>query len=171
MTLDRIELATVVAAGLIAVGATVNAQDAQDAQALRPGLETIARVRAIPEARAGRPGALPVQLRSDRPERRRVRRNYSALYVDARGEHVIFDVKGPGSVYTLWFTSRESGFAPLGWGRIRFYFDDETEPRLDLDATSCSAAGGGRSSHRSSSTGSPARAATSATCRCPSSAA
>ena len=31
MTLDRIELATVVAAGLIAVGATVNAQDAQDA--------------------------------------------------------------------------------------------------------------------------------------------
>ena len=59
---------------------------------------------------------------------------YSALYVDARGEHVIFDVKGPGSVYTLWFTSRESGFAPLGWDRIRFYFDDETEPRLDLDA-------------------------------------
>lgn len=59
--------------------------------------------------------------------------HYSALYVDENGEHVIFDAKGPGSVYTLWFTSRENGWAKLGWGRIRFYFDDETEPRLDVD--------------------------------------
>ncbi|MEW5978448.1 MAG: glycoside hydrolase family 172 protein [Acidobacteriota bacterium] len=59
---------------------------------------------------------------------------FSALYVDTNGEHVIFDAKGPGCLYTLWFTSREDGWSPLGWGRIRFYFDDESAPRLDLDA-------------------------------------
>jgi len=59
---------------------------------------------------------------------------YSALYQHERGEQVIFDVKGPGVVYTIWFTSRENGWAPLGWGRIRFYFDEESTPRLDLDA-------------------------------------
>jgi hypothetical protein len=58
---------------------------------------------------------------------------YSALYVDDNGEHVIFDVKGSGTVYTLWFTSRVSGFSPLDVGRIRFYFDDETKPRIDMD--------------------------------------
>jgi hypothetical protein len=61
------------------------------------------------------------------------RGTYSALYVDERGEHVIFDQAGPGIVYTMWFTSREHGWADLGWGRIRFYFDGETEPRLDAD--------------------------------------
>jgi hypothetical protein len=58
---------------------------------------------------------------------------YSALYVDAKGEHVIFDVKGPGTLYNLWFTSRVNGWSPLGSGRIRFYFDDEANPRIDMD--------------------------------------
>jgi hypothetical protein len=58
---------------------------------------------------------------------------YSALYIDARAEHVIFDVKGPGTLYNLWFTSRVNGRSPLGTGRIRFYFDDEPSPRLDMD--------------------------------------
>jgi hypothetical protein len=58
---------------------------------------------------------------------------YSALYVDAKGEHVIFDVKGPGTLYNLWFTSRVNGWSPLGTGRIRFYFDDEAIPRIDMD--------------------------------------
>jgi hypothetical protein len=58
---------------------------------------------------------------------------YSALYVDANGEHVIFDVKGPGRLETLWFTSRVNGWSALGTGRIKFYFDDELEPRVDLD--------------------------------------
>lgn len=39
---------------------------------------------------------------------------YSAHYVDERGEHVIFDVKGPGTLYNLWFTSRVNGRSPLG---------------------------------------------------------
>jgi hypothetical protein len=30
---------------------------------------------------------------------------YSALHVDAKGEQVIVDVKGPGTLYNLWFTS------------------------------------------------------------------
>jgi hypothetical protein len=58
---------------------------------------------------------------------------YSALYVDANGEQVIFDVKGPGTLYNLWFTSRVNGWSPLGSGRIRFYFDDEASPRIDID--------------------------------------
>lgn len=59
---------------------------------------------------------------------------YSALYVDERGEYVIFDVKGPGTLYNLWFTSRVNGRSPLGWGRIKFYFDDEPSPRVDMEA-------------------------------------
>lgn len=59
---------------------------------------------------------------------------YSALSVDARGEHVIFDARGPGCVYTLWFTSRVDGWSGLDWGRLRFYFDDEETPRLDIEA-------------------------------------
>jgi hypothetical protein len=58
---------------------------------------------------------------------------YSAIYVDESGEHVIFDVKGPGTLYNLWFTSRVNGRSPLGWGRIKFYFDDEASPRIDMD--------------------------------------
>jgi len=37
------------------------------------------------------------------------RGTYSALSVDRRGEHVIFDARGPGCVYTMWFTSRVDG--------------------------------------------------------------
>jgi hypothetical protein len=59
---------------------------------------------------------------------------YSALTVDARGEYVIFDARGPGCVYTLWFTSRVDGWSGLDWGRLRLYFDDEEAPRLDIEA-------------------------------------
>lgn len=59
---------------------------------------------------------------------------YSALYVDERGEHVLVDVRAPGTLYNLWFTSRQNGRSPLGFGRIKFYFDDETIPRIDMDA-------------------------------------
>lgn len=60
---------------------------------------------------------------------------HSALSVDARGEHVIFDARGPGCVYTLWFTSRVDGWSGLDWGRLRLYFDDEDTPRLDIEAS------------------------------------
>jgi hypothetical protein len=59
---------------------------------------------------------------------------YSELYADANGEHVIFDAVGPGRLNTLWFTSAVSGDAPLGLGRVRFYFDDADVPKLEVDA-------------------------------------
>lgn len=59
---------------------------------------------------------------------------YSALYVDENGQHVIFDAEGPGCLRTLWFTSEIGGNAPLSLGLIRFYFDGEEEPRIEIDA-------------------------------------
>ncbi|HVH46719.1 MAG TPA: DUF2961 domain-containing protein, partial [Labilithrix sp.] len=59
---------------------------------------------------------------------------YSELYVDARGEHVVFDESGPGVLRTLWFTSAISGDGPLGIGMVRFYFDDEERPRIVIEA-------------------------------------
>lgn len=59
---------------------------------------------------------------------------FSELYVDDKGEHVLFDAVGPGVLRTLWFTSRISGNDPLQIGTLRFYFDGETTPRLAVDA-------------------------------------
>lgn len=59
---------------------------------------------------------------------------YSVRYVDERGEQVIFDERGPGVLRTLWFTSAIDGNSPLGLGPLRFYFDDEDTPRLEVDA-------------------------------------
>lgn len=59
---------------------------------------------------------------------------YTDQYVDVRGEHVVFDAIGPGVVRTFWLTSAIDGNSPLGLGRVRFYFDDEERPRVDLDA-------------------------------------
>jgi len=59
---------------------------------------------------------------------------YSALYIDDRGEHVIFDAEGPGCLRTLWFTSEIGGNAPLSLGLVRFYFDGEDEPRIAVEA-------------------------------------
>jgi hypothetical protein len=53
---------------------------------------------------------------------------YSALYVNERGEHVIFDAGGPGVLRTLWFTSPVDGNGPLVVKKVRFYFDDEASP-------------------------------------------
>ena len=43
------------------------------------------------------------------------RGTYSQLYVDDNGEHVIFDEKGPGCIYNLWFTGSDQD---LHWGRF-----------------------------------------------------
>jgi len=56
----------------------------------------------------------------------RVIKSAGTLYTDARGDRVLLDTVGPGCVYRLWFTfidPRE---------RIRFYFDGEAVPRLDV---------------------------------------
>jgi hypothetical protein len=59
------------------------------------------------------------------------RGTYSQLYVDAKGEHVIFEEDGPGCVYNLWFTGSDRD---LHWGKIRFYFDGEEKPRIEYGA-------------------------------------
>jgi hypothetical protein len=59
---------------------------------------------------------------------------FTTLYVDENGENVIFDVEQPGCLYTLSFTSDRGGFAPLNWGKIRFYFDNEKTPRFEMEA-------------------------------------
>ncbi|MBI1851062.1 MAG: DUF2961 domain-containing protein [Planctomycetes bacterium] len=47
---------------------------------------------------------------------------------DARGEHVLLEVKGPGAIETMWFTDLRT------IGDLRFYFDGEGEPRLSHPA-------------------------------------
>jgi hypothetical protein len=59
------------------------------------------------------------------------RGTYSQLYVDDKGEHVIFEQEGPGCIYNLWFTG--SGRS-LHWGKIRFYFDREKAPLIEHQA-------------------------------------
>ncbi len=59
------------------------------------------------------------------------RGTYSQLYVDSKGEHVIFEEDGPGCVYNLWFTGSGRN---LHWGKIRFYFDGEEKPRIEYEA-------------------------------------
>jgi len=57
---------------------------------------------------------------------------WSAL-AERNGEHVIVDARGPGCLYTLWFTGPDGGYSALPWGRLRFYFGSEEKPRFDLD--------------------------------------
>jgi len=59
------------------------------------------------------------------------RGTYSQLYVDDKGEHVIFEEDGPGCIYNFWFTG--SG-RKLHWGKLRFYFDGETTARIECEA-------------------------------------
>lgn len=48
------------------------------------------------------------------------------LYTDSFGDDVLLDLKSPGTLYRLWVT----GFAPDA--RIKFYFDGEATPRVNL---------------------------------------
>ncbi len=50
----------------------------------------------------------------------------NAYGVDATGNAILLDARGPGCVYRIWFT----GFAATD--KIHFYFDDEKTPRIDL---------------------------------------
>jgi len=57
--------------------------------------------------------------------------DYSSLYVDENGEYVLFDEMGAGCLYRFWMTYAAT---PTNYPdqRLRFYFDNETTPRLDL---------------------------------------
>ena len=59
---------------------------------------------------------------------------YFPLYMDTNGECVIFDAMGPGCLYrhhmNIWHGT------PIYKGiRIRYYFDNETTPRIDMDVS------------------------------------
>src|SRR5580658_4959258 len=59
---------------------------------------------------------------------------YFPLYMDTNGECVIFDAMGPGCLYrhhmNIWHN------APIYQGiHIRYYFDNETKPRVDMDVS------------------------------------
>mgnify|MGYP000283041693 CR=1 FL=1 len=51
---------------------------------------------------------------------------YTALRRTEAGEYVIFDAEGPGCIYRFW-----SAMPPEGW--VKFFFDDETEPRINCN--------------------------------------
>ncbi len=50
----------------------------------------------------------------------------NAYGVDAAGNGILLDARGPGCVYRIWFT----GFKATD--QIHVYFDDETTPRIDM---------------------------------------
>ncbi|HTB82630.1 MAG TPA: DUF2961 domain-containing protein [Candidatus Sulfotelmatobacter sp.] len=59
---------------------------------------------------------------------------YFPLYMETNGECVIFDAMGPGCLYrqhmNIWYGR------PIYKGiNIRYYFDDETTPRIDMDVS------------------------------------
>lgn len=56
---------------------------------------------------------------------------YSSLYVDSNDEYVLFDEMGAGCLYRFWMTY---GSSPADYAsyRLRFYFDNEVVPRLDM---------------------------------------
>ena len=57
---------------------------------------------------------------------------YFPLYTDTNGECVIFDAMGPGCLYrhhmNVWH-----GLPVYQGVHIKYYFDDETTPRIDMD--------------------------------------
>lgn len=67
--------------------------------------------------------------------------NSFTKYIDSRGEYVIFDSYGPGTLYrqqiNIWLrpapvTMSLEATPGAGESRIRYYFDDESKPRIDL---------------------------------------
>src|ERR1022692_2287039 len=58
--------------------------------------------------------------------------DYFPLYTESDGACVLFDVYGPGCLYRL-HANLWNG--DLGGVNIRFYFDDEVKPRIDMDVT------------------------------------
>ncbi len=65
---------------------------------------------------------------------------YFALYTEANGEVVLFDAMGPGCLYrhhmNIWRDWPLPGVGVDTKGvRIRYYFDDEERPRIDMDVS------------------------------------
>jgi Protein of unknown function (DUF2961)/Bacterial alpha-L-rhamnosidase 6 hairpin glycosidase domain len=59
---------------------------------------------------------------------------YFPLYTDSNGECVIFDAMGPGCLYRL-HMNIWAGAKNYKGIHIRFYFDNEAKPRIDMDVS------------------------------------
>lgn len=55
---------------------------------------------------------------------------FNYLYRDSSGEYVILDEQGPAAIYNSWMTTLPGGGLP--GGNIKFYFDGESKPRLNI---------------------------------------
>ncbi len=86
------------------------------------GLAALSRVADLPLARDG---ARAYGVSSHDPTGGNVDHDRFLYYQDP--EFVLFDVTGPGCIYNIWFSS-------LTMSRVRFYFDGETTPRVDIRA-------------------------------------
>lgn len=60
--------------------------------------------------------------------------DYFPLYMEANGECVIFDAFGPGCLYRVHMNIWHNHNIDKGVS-IRFYFDDEPKPRIDMDVS------------------------------------
>lgn len=58
--------------------------------------------------------------------------DYFPIYVEPDGSQVIFDSYGPGCLYRLHMNIWNGDVSGVN---IRFYFDGETKPRIDMDVT------------------------------------
>ncbi|MFN7953759.1 MAG: glycoside hydrolase family 172 protein [bacterium] len=90
-----------------------------------PGMDSVTHVAALPLLRSG---ALTKQVSSRDPAGGNADgfAGGTELYVDERGEHVVFDDFGPGCIQRAWFTTIFS------WrGRLRLYVDDLERPLVD----------------------------------------
>ncbi len=55
---------------------------------------------------------------------------YSSLYRDEEGDYVLFDEIGAGCITRMWMTFSTANLNPTN--HIRFYFDEDAEPRIDV---------------------------------------
>ena len=94
------------------------------------GLERLQRVDRLPEFVEG---TRVFQISSHDRRGKNMGDGYYAthpcLYTDANGEKVLFDERTPGCLYRFWMTFSSDNVLT---NRLRFYFDEETQPRLDI---------------------------------------
>ena len=112
---------TAVSEGLV----TTQGQGLHIAEAPAAGIDEVQRIEALPLLRYG---SLGKQLSSHDKTGGNNDGYYGGtqLYVDDRGEYVVFDAFGPGCLHRMWFASRE-----VVSSRIRVYVDDLEEPVVD----------------------------------------
>ncbi len=103
---------------------------------LAPGLQSMQQIEALPLLFPN--GTTTIQFSSYDPSGNNGDgdfQNSYTKYIDDNGEYVIFDASGPGCLYRQQYNVWSKGRVPeAGNVRIKYYFDDEAEPRIDISA-------------------------------------